>query len=199
MTTAQDFTIQQGKTFSQVVRWETLPYLFAAIAGVSNAAPVVVQTVAPHGIPNGWKVAVVDSGVRQLDASKNPPSNKDFRQATVVDSTHVAFNPLSGIGFTTWASGGSLQWYTPHDLAGYTARMQVKTKAGGTVLLELTTENGGIALDDALKTITLTVTATATAALAWTKGVYDLELVSASGVVTAVLSGAVTVQPEITT
>lgn len=200
MTTTQNFTIQQGKTFTQVVRWETLPYLFAAIAGVTNVAPVAVETETAHGIPSGWKVAVVDSGVSQLDATKNPPADKDFRQATVVDTTHINFNPLSGVAFDTWEEGGYLQWFTPHDLAGYTARLQVKDKVGGTVLLELTTENGGIALDDTEKTITLTVSAEDTAAITdWTKGVYDLELVSPGDVVTAVLTGKVTVEPEITT
>jgi hypothetical protein len=56
-----------------------------------------------------------------------------------------------------------------------------------------------IVLNTALHTITLTISATDTAAFAWKKGVYDLELVSASGVVTALLTGSVTVTKEVTT
>lgn len=199
MTTVKNLEIQQGKTFTQVVRWETLPYLFAAIAAIDQAAPVGITTTAPHNIPNGWKVAVVNSGVSQLDASKNPPADKDYRQATVVDATHINFNPLSGIAFDTWEAGGSLQWYSPHELGGYTARMAIKDKVGGTVLLTLTTENGGIAIDAAAQTIMLTISAVATAGFTWKTGVYDLEMVSPTAVVEALLSGKVTVTPEVTT
>lgn len=96
----------------------------------------------------------------------------------------------------TWKTG------TPAvavDLTGYTARMQIRpTIESSTVLVSLTTENGGIALGGTAGTITLTITATATAAFTWTEGVYDLELVSAGGVVTRLLKGAVTVTPEVT-
>lgn len=85
------------------------------------------------------------------------------------------------------------------DLTGYTARLAVKDKIGGTVLLSLTTENGGIAIDNVAKTITLTIAATATDDFTWTRGVYDLELISPAGVVTALISGKVTVTKEVTT
>ena len=101
-------------------------------------------------------------------------------------------------------SGGILQFNTPVDLTGYVARMKIKDKVGGTVLAS--TEAGdtpldilSIALDTAKSTITLTISATATAALIWTKGVYELEMVSSTGVVTAILSGKVTVAKEVTT
>jgi hypothetical protein len=90
-------------------------------------------------------------------------------------------------------------YYAPRALSGSTARMKVKTKVGGTTLLTLTTENGGITLNTTAMTIELLVSATDTAALTWKKGVYDLELVSASGVVEALFAGTVTVAPEITT
>ena len=55
------------------------------------------------------------------------------------------------------------------------------------------------ATDNAAKTITLTIEATATDDFAWTKGVYDLEMISATGKVTAILSGRVSVSKEVTT
>ena len=85
------------------------------------------------------------------------------------------------------------------DLTGYTARLAVKDKIGGTVLLSLTTENNGIVIDNAKKTITLTVEATATDDFTWTRGVYDLELISPAGVVTALITGRVSVTKEVTT
>lgn len=194
-----DIEILQGKTFSQVVRWETEPFLFTAILGMSNAAPVRITT-GTHGILDGWRVAVVDAGgMTELNAANNPPKTADFRRATVVDATHIEFNPISAVNYGVWTSGGYLQWYTPHDLTGYTARLAIKDKVGGTVLLSLTTENAGIVIDATAKTITLAITATATAALTWTTGVYDLELVSTTGVVTQLMNGSVSVTKEVTT
>jgi len=195
----QNLTIIQGKTFEQFVRWESEPFLFTPILGISNTAPVRITT-GVHGIPDGWRVAVVDAGgLTELNAANNPPKASDFRKATVPDTTHIEFNPLSAVEFGTWTAGGYLQWYTPHDLAGYTARLAVKNKAGGTVQLSLTTENAGIVIDASAKTIKLFQSATDTAAMTWKSGVYDLELVSPTGVVTALLTGSVSVTPEITT
>ena len=87
---------------------------------------------------------------------------------------------------------------TPVDLTGYTARMQVRSSiASDEVLLELTTENGGITLGDVAGTIALHLDATDTAALEFTSGVWDLELVSAD-VVTRLLGGRLKVSKEVT-
>jgi hypothetical protein len=68
-------------------------------------------------------------------------------------------------------------------------------------LIRLTSSNGRITLDPARSTIALEISAPDTALLAWQSGVYDLELVSPAvvPVVTALLSGAVTVLKEATT
>ena len=195
----QNLVIIQGKTFEQFVRWESEPFLFTQILGISNTAPVRITT-GVHGIPDGWRVAVVDAGgLTELNAANNPPKASDFRKATVPDTTHIEFNPLSAVEYGTWTADGYLQWYTPHDLTGYTARMAIKNKVGGTVLLSLTTENDGIVINDSAKTITLNIDATDTAALTWTTGVYDLEMISPTGVVTSLMTGSVAVTKEVTT
>lgn len=87
----------------------------------------------------------------------------------------------------------------PVDLTGCVARMQVRqTVASPTVLLELTTENGRIALGDASGTISLRVEAADTQALTWTAGFFDLEIEFADGTVRRLLAGSVTVSPEVT-
>lgn len=200
MPTPLDLAIRQGSTFTQVLRWETEPFLTAAISAIEPIASVRIQTQAPHGIPNGWRVAVVGSGVSQLDAKKNPPVDKDMRRATVIDADTIEFNGLSAVDFDAYDSGGFLIWYTPQDLDGYIARMKVKDKPGGEEYLELTTENGAIALDNVGKEIKLTLTPAVTELItSWKKAVYDLELESPTGIVTALFEGAITVSPEITT
>lgn len=91
---------------------------------------------------------------------------------------------------------------TPIDLTGCTARMQVRAETGSsTVLLELTTENGGITLGGTAGTIDLYVGATATAALGWEGGVFDLEIIHPGALpddVTRLAQGTVSVSPEVT-
>lgn len=196
-----DLSILQGKTFVLHARWGTIPLIYKSITAMQQTAPARV-TASGHGIPDGWQVAVVGAkGMTELNAVNNPLKDADFRVATVVDSNTVEFNNVSAAGFKAYVSGGYLAYYTPMSLASYTARMKIKDKVGGTVLETLTTENGGITLNNTNKLITITISATATAAYAWKNAVYDLELASgdATPVVTALLFGKVTVTKEVTT
>ena len=97
----------------------------------------------------------------------------------------------------TWKPGG-----VPMDFTGCKARMQVRAEIGSTVvLLELTTENGGITLGGAAGTIDLYVGATATAAINWEGGVFDLEIIHPGALpddVTRIAQGTVSVSPEVT-
>ena len=91
---------------------------------------------------------------------------------------------------------------TPIDLTGCTARMQVRAETSApAVLLDLTTENGGITLGGAAGTIDLYVGATATAAINWEGGVFDLEIIHPGALpddVTRIVQGTVSVSPEVT-
>lgn len=96
----------------------------------------------------------------------------------------------------TWKPGG-----VPMDFTGCKARMQVRAEIGSTVvLLELTTENGGIVLGAEPGTIDLYIPATQTAAISWEGGVFDLEIQYASGPddVDRLISGSVSVSREVT-
>ena len=95
------------------------------------------------------------------------------------------------------------RWYDVNgdlvDLTTYTGAMQVRrTIDSPDVLLTLTTENGGITLGGALGTITLNITSTVSTLLPVGKFVYDLEMTSATPIVTRLLEGAFTVTAEVT-
>lgn len=206
MAATKDFVIEQGKTFSQVIRWEAPPVAYKLITAITQTAPARI-TAAAHGIPSGWRVAVVSvKGMTQINAEASPPKDKDYHVATIIDVNTVELNDVNAADFKPYVSGGYLQYNTPVDLAGFTARIKIKDKVGGTVLAS--TEAGDTPLNiitatvsNTDKTITLTISATLTAALSWVKGVYDLELVSpdATPVVTALLTGKITVSKEVTT
>lgn len=199
MAANKNLTIQQGKTFSLVLRWEAPPIVYKAITAAQQSAPLRL-TVPGHGVPDGWRVVLTGmKGMTEANAVANDVKTKDYHAVTVVDANTVELNEIDASGFRAYTSGGHMQYNSPVDLAGFTARMTVKDKIGGNTLLSLTTANGGIAIDNTARTITLLVSATDTAALTWKKGVYDLELVSAGGVVTALIAGTVTVTQEVTT
>ena len=194
----KNLVIQQGKTFNLPVRWEIEPILYKPITGITQAAPAIVSCPG-HLIPDGWRVAVVSvAGMTQINARNSPPRDSDYVIATVRDADSIELNTVNSSHYKPYQSGGYLQCYTPQELGNYTARMSIKDRVGGTELLSLTTEDGRIILDNTNKTITLMIDAEDTALMV-KNGVYDLELLSAGGVVTALLYGSVTVTPEVTT
>jgi hypothetical protein len=89
---------------------------------------------------------------------------------------------------------------TPYNLAGYTARMQVRreVESSGSPLVELTTANGRIVLSPTLGIISIALSPTETAALS-RGGYYDLEIQQTStGKVFKVLRGEFRLEKEVT-
>jgi hypothetical protein len=201
MTKKLNLTIRQGETFQRIIRWERPPFIYRAITGITKAAPVEI-TAPGHGLVNGWRAAVVTvGGMEEINAPHTPPRDNEFHQVTVLDVDTVTINDINSAEYSPYTSGGYLQFYTPVDLTGYTAEIDIKDRLGGAVLMSLSTVNGRIVLDLSNKTITLTIPAAATASdvLTWTKGVWDLEMKSPTGQVTTLFSGSVSVAKEVTT
>lgn len=88
---------------------------------------------------------------------------------------------------------------SPIDLLGYTARMQIRmNKSSSQVMLELTTENGGIVLGGLAGSVTLEFTEESTSKLT-RGGVYDLELVNSDGTtVIRLVEGTITLSKGVT-
>lgn len=202
----KDFVIRQGSTFQHVLRWGAPPYIYKAITAITQTLPCRITSTA-HGVIDDWRVAVVSvKGMLQINADVDRhgiPYTRAYHKATVIDANTVELNDINSADFKPYTSGGYLQFLTPVDLTGFTARMKIRDRIGGTILAS--TEVGDtpldiitVTLDDVLATITLNIAASDTAALTWTKGVYDLELVSAGGVVTTLLSGKISVTKEVT-
>lgn len=86
----------------------------------------------------------------------------------------------------------------PVDLTSYTARMQVREKyTSKTIIVNLTTENGGITLGGSNGTIDLFISDSDTSAIFAKNYVYDIELIS-SFEVYRLLEGQFIVTPEVT-
>ena len=85
-------------------------------------------------------------------------------------------------------------------LTGYTAIMQIReTIASTTTILLLTNANGGLEINASAGTVLIIATPAQTAALTPGKYVYDLEVTeTATGTVTKIIQGNLTVRAEVT-
>lgn len=187
-----NLTIYQGSTFSEVLRWESSTKVYKPITGITAAAPAVL-TVSAHSVPNGWRVKVTNVvGMKEINSSDI------YRKATLLTTNSIELNEVNAVGYTAYTSGGILEYNLPIDLAGFTARMQIRAKLeSDTVLIDFTTENGKIVINNTDKTITLVLTAAETAAITWLTGVYSLELINGTNV-TTLINGSVSVKKEVT-
>lgn len=190
--TKLNFKMYQGGTFRETIRWEDSVKVYKAITGITKAAPMVV-TATGHTLPVGWRTKITNvTGMKEVNSSET------YYTVSAITSSTVTFNNINSLAYTDYVSGGVLEYYAPVDLTGITAKMQLRDKiTSETVILELTTENGGIVIDTVNYTITIIVSATATAELAFSSAVYSLELISGS-TVTPFIQGTISLEKEIT-
>jgi hypothetical protein len=187
----QNYTVYQGSTFQEVIRWESATKVYIPITGASKSAPLVISATA-HGMPAGWRCKISNvSGMKELNSD-------EYIVSTSATSDSITFNNINSLGYSTYVSGGVVEYYRPIDLTGYTAKLQIREKLNSdTVIKELNTTNGGIVLDTALSTITLNILAADTAEFTFKSAVYSLELISGA-TVTQLMTGSLSLVPEIT-
>lgn len=186
-----NFKVYQGSTFQETLRWESSTKVYSQITNITKTAPMVVSATS-HGVPQGWRTKISGAqGMKEVNTG-------EYITATSVTSDTITFNSVNALGYTTYTGGGVLEYNQPVDLAGFTARMQIRQKLEDTTIIkELTTENGGIVINNTTKTITLNISATDTAAFSFQTAVYSLELVSGA-VVTPFAGGTMTLVKEVT-
>ena len=163
--------ITRGSTYNDTMQWGTSEYRLLPCT-LNATAPVTIDCVG-HGLVEDWPVSIENHP--RIDESETYPVH-------VIDADHLELTGVNGVKFAPTRSV-VLRAAVPTDMSGYTARMHIRDKVGGTLLLELTTENGGITLDNAAKKIHRTISAEDTAALTVKKAVYDLEMVSGDYVI----------------
>lgn len=188
-----NFKVYQGSTFSEVLRWESSTKVYKTITGITKAAPTVITAVA-HGLPVGWRTKITNVvGMTAINSTDN------YNTVSEVTTDTVTLNDINSLGYTAYASGGVLEYNLPVDMTSFTARMQIRPSLTSTTTIkELTTINGGIVLDNSLKTITIFMSATDTSAFTFSTAVYSLELISSGGIVTQLVTGNMSLVQEVT-
>lgn len=138
-----DIELVQGKTFTDVLRWgKRDQIIYKPITAVGLVAPMRL-TVPGHAMVNGWPGAI--TGVRDIDTDANAVRDRDYHQVTLIDSNTVDINDINAAKFKAYVSGGYLQYHTPQDLTGISARMAIKAKRGVYNLLRCSAITTGVA------------------------------------------------------
>lgn len=173
-----NFQIYQGGTFKQLLRWESGTKNYVPITAITKSAPVSI-TAANHEIPPGWRVKITNVlGMKEINNSDT------YYQATVVTDNLIELNSIVSLNYSTYTSGGIIEYNLPVNLAGYTAKLTLADSVNSTEpLYETTSEQGGIVLDNNNHTITINIPATATKDFTFSKAVYDLSLKLGSEIV----------------
>lgn len=190
-----NFKVYQGSTFLQQLRWESETKTYIPIVAITKTAPVQITVSSGQNLPPvGWRVRT--SGILGMKEMNMPDDT--YYLLTSKNNAIIELNQINATSYNVYTSGGTLEFNTPVNLASYTARMQIRQKLGDeNIVLSLTTENGGILIDNNFKTITITITAAQTATLAFNAAVYDLELVQ-NGTVTRFAQGTLILNKEVT-
>lgn len=190
-------TICKGKTFSKKLGYGQPKLAWKTITNVTVTAPCTLEVIG-HGLIDNWMFRVSSiKGTIQLNSPEDDISV--YYAATVLDDDNIEISSLNALGFTPYISGGVIYYNLPVDLSIYTkAEMQIRKKIASEEILEsLTLATGEISLED-FGWINLTLPKSRTAAIDWKKGVYDIELTTASDVVDSPAYGSIEIEEEVT-
>ncbi|MCM2317798.1 MAG: hypothetical protein NDI93_00530 [Pseudomonas sp.] len=198
-----DLTIPRGKTFEFAFLCgdEGVP-IHKPISALHSKVPLILE-VPGHSVPDGWPVQI--ECVRAPWELNTASRGEDFDLTRLVDADTLSIVGLSGSCWRDYRGGGVLTFPTPMDLTGCHARATVRDRAGGNVLFRWHSSpdaerDGAIEVDAEGCQIVLLLDAATSAALPWRRGVYEVELIDATGRVHAVTAiSRINVTKEVTT
>lgn len=170
--------VRKGSVENIPIRIESGLWRYAPIEAIERSAPLRI-TATDHGIPDGWRVAIMNARVLgEFAAQTNPPKDRDLRPAIVPNADTVEFNKINGAAFKPHTGGGHLAWLEPMDLSPFIgARMNLRAKVKGALLANWTTETGELEIDTANRALWLRLSAEQTEALTPGVKVFDIELI----------------------
>lgn len=193
-----NYKVYQGSTFQETYRWESQTKVYVPIETISKSAPCVITTQSATDLPIGWRFRVTGvAGMKEI----NTNNEDSYYIATSINQpkTQITINQVNSTGFTTYTSGGILEYNDWVNIQSYSARMQIReTIDSATVIYQATSAAGQIVLDNTYKTITITIPASATQNFGFETAVYSVELFTQAGEVIPFIEGNLVLIREIT-
>jgi hypothetical protein len=164
------------------------------IQSISKAAPCVITTSQNHVLPAGWRFKSVGAGgMKEINNVGD-----SYHIATSVTNNTITINQVNSLLYTTYTSGGVVEYNEPVDLSTYSARLQIRQSVeSSSFIYEATSAGGQIVLDNSLKTISLTILGNVTSQFTFTTAVYSMELFNGNNVIPFIV-GNLTLVPEVT-
>lgn len=189
-----NYKIYQGSTFQETYRWESETKVYVPIQTVQKSAPCQIATQIPHNLPQGWRFRVVGAGgMKEINNAGD-----SYYVSTSVTANSIEINQVNSLGFSTYGTGGVVEYNQPIDLSGFNARMQIREAVDSTVIIhEATTANGQIVVDNTGKFIQITLLGNVTQNFNFTTAVYSLELYNGNNVI-PFINGNLTLVQEVT-
>lgn len=193
-----NYKVYQGSTFQETYRWESQTKVYVPIQAISKSAPCIITTQTVTELPTGWRFRVTGAGgMKEI----NTPSEDNYYIATGINQakTQVTINQVNSSSYTTYTSGGVIEYNDWVNLLIFNARMQIReTVDSTTIIYQATSAGGQIVLDNTYKTITLTIPASVTQGFEFETAVYSMELFTETGEVIPFIEGNLVLVKEIT-
>lgn len=198
-----DLVIVQGDDFTDEIIPTEDYFVWKTITAISRAAPVLV-TSAAHGIVNNLPFTIESvGGMTEINTDQDTglcANGQPEYFASNITANTVEINDVNSLGFTVYTSGGVLKYKPAIDLTGYSARLKAKYDYNDTVaIIDASTVNGKLVINTTTKRIAFALSAAITSVYDFDRLVYDLELVSASGIVVKTIRGGMTLLRQVTT
>lgn len=189
-----NYKIYQGSTFEQTFRWESGTKVYKPIQMISKSAPCIITTESLPQLPIGWRFKVVGAGgMKEINSTGD-----QYYICTAINGNQITINAVNSLLYTTYTSGGVVEYNEPYSLASLNARMQIReTVDSNTVIHEANSDNQGIVVNSVDKYIKLSIPATVTQAFDFSTAVYSLELYNTTQVI-PFLVGNLTLVREVT-
>lgn len=168
-----NYKVYQGSTFQESYRWESETKVYVPIVAISKTAPCSIATNINHNLPPGWRFRVTGvGGMKEINTTGDT-----YHLATAVTPTTITLNQVNSTQYSTYTSGGIVEYNQPVSLQDYSARMQIRETVDSPTAIYSTNNGlgGGIELNLLLNTITITIPAAATQTFEFSTAVYSLE------------------------
>ncbi len=192
---ARDIEIKQGETYEDTIYWYSGDDVVVPITAVELGYPTTLTATA-HGLDLVTLPVTILGAKGTTAINTESDAIADRIHATVIDADTVTIKVLTAAS-RAYTGQGYLIYTPPVDFTGWTARMKIRRSLSSETELVALDETDGITLGTDGSVLIIIDDAT-TAALSFNTGVYDLEVVSPTGVVKRLAEGAVTLSKEVT-
>lgn len=183
-----NITIHQGATFNYGFKLAESERIYKPITAITSRVPVQL-TVENHQLPDQWPV-IISCVKYPYELNTTYPVI-----ATVVDENSLVLNDLTLCFKRPLSGNGVITYYKPYDLTDFKARAMIRPSVYSD---EVFYQWDNLTIEPQNHLINLQIPAEITATFQWRNAVYDIDALTPSGEVIALINTShVTVVPKV--